>query len=146
MPKQFVISTQQSRQGDSKNRAEKTLHQKGKQGMSMKLTTREVNEVTILDLGDRITLGEESGRLRNTVRGIVAQGSKKIIVNLGEVSYIESSGVGELVSAFTAVKRAGGGELKLLNVTKKINDLLVITKLVTVFDVINDEMTAVRSF
>lgn len=114
--------------------------------MSMKLTTREVNEVTILDLGDRITLGEESGRLRNTVRGIVAQGSKKIIVNLGEVSYIESSGVGELVSAFTAVKRAGGGELKLLNVTKKINDLLVITKLVTVFDVINDEMTAVRSF
>ena len=145
MPKQFVISTQQSRQGDSKNRAEKTLHQKGKQGMSMKLTTREVNEVTILDLGDRITLGEESGRLRDTVRGIVAQGSKKIIVNLGEVSYIESSGVGELVSAFTAVKRAGG-ELKLLNVTKKINDLLVITKLVTVFDVIDDEMTAVRSF
>lgn len=111
----------------------------------MKLTTREANEVTILDLGDRITLGEESGRLRNTVRGIVVKGSKKIIVNLGEVSYIDSAGLCELVSAFTAVKRAGG-ELRLLNVTKKINDLLVITKLVTVFDVSDNEMTAVSSF
>src|ERR1700744_3598024 len=137
MPKRFVISTQQSRQGTQRI-AQKKMAPEGKQGMSMKLTTREVNEVTILDLGDRITLGEESGRLRDTVRGIVAQGSKKIIVKLGEVSYVDSSGLGELVSAFTAVKRAGG-ELKLLNVTKKINDLLVITKLVTVFDVIDNE-------
>jgi anti-sigma B factor antagonist len=113
--------------------------------MSMKLTTREVNEVKILDLGDRITLGEESGRLRDAVREIVAQGSKKIIVNLAEVSYIDSSGLGELVCAFTAVKKAGG-ELKLLNVTKRINDLLVITKLVTVFDVSDNEMAAVSSF
>ena len=113
--------------------------------MSMKLNTREVNEVTILDLGDRITLGEESGRLRDAVREIVNKGSKKIIVNLGEVSYIDSSGLGELVSAFTAVKRAGG-ELKLLNVTKKVSDLLVITKLVTVFDVSDNEMAAVGSF
>jgi anti-sigma B factor antagonist len=113
--------------------------------MSMKLSTREVNEVTILDLGDRITLGEESGRLRDTVRGIVDKGSKKIILNLGEVSYIDSSGLGELVSAFTAVKRAGG-ELKLLNVTEKISDLLVITKLVTVFDVRDNEKAAVSSF
>jgi anti-sigma B factor antagonist len=113
--------------------------------MSMKLSTREVNEVTILDLGDRITLGEESGRLRDTVRGIVDKGSTKIILNLGEVSYIDSSGLGELVSAFTAVKRAGG-ELKLLNVTEKISDLLVITKLVTVFDVRDNEKAAVSSF
>ena len=111
----------------------------------MKLNTREVNEVTILDLGDRITLGEESGRLRDAVREIVNKGSKKIIVNLGEVSYIDSSGLGELVSAFTAAKRAGG-ELKLLNVTKKVSDLLVITKLVTVFDVSDNEMAAVGSF
>jgi anti-sigma B factor antagonist len=124
---------------------QKNFHQKGEQGMSMKLTTREVSEVTILDLGDRITLGEESGRLRDAVREIIVKGSKKIIVNLGEVSYIDSSGLGELVSAFTAVKKAGG-ELKLLNVTKNINDLLVITKLVTVFDVSDNEMAAVSSF
>jgi len=83
--------------------------------------------------------------LRDTVRGIVDKGSKKIILNLGEVSYIDSSGLGELVSAFTAVKRAGG-ELKLLNVTEKISDLLVITKLVTVFDVRDNEKAAVSSF
>jgi len=113
--------------------------------MSMKLSIREIDGVTILDLGDRITLGEESGRLRDAVREIVLKGSTKIIMNLGEVRYIDSSGLGELVSAFTAVKRAGG-ELKLLNVTKNINDLLVITKLVTVFDVSDNEMLAVSSF
>jgi len=113
--------------------------------MSMTLLTRTVNEVTILDLGERITLGEGSGRLRDAVREILLKGSKKMIVNLGEVTYIDSSGLGELVSAFTAVKRAGG-ELKLLNVTKKINDLLVITKLVTVFDVSDSEMAAISSF
>jgi len=113
--------------------------------MSMTLLTRTVNEVTILDLGERITLGEGSGRLRDAVREILLKGSKKMIVNLGEVTYIDSSGLGELVSAFTAVKRAGG-ELKLLNVTKKINDLLVITKLVTVFDVSDCEMAAISSF
>jgi anti-sigma B factor antagonist len=118
---------------------------KGERRMSMKLTTREVNEVTILDLGGRITLGEESERLRDTVRGIVVKGSKKIILNLDEVSYIDSSGLGELVTAYTVVKKAGG-ELKLLNVTKKISDLLVITKLVTVFDVSDSEMAAVSSF
>jgi anti-sigma B factor antagonist len=118
---------------------------KGDRGMSMKLTIREVNEVTILDVGGRITLGEESGRLRDAVREIVVKGSKKIILNLGDVSYIDSSGLGELVSAFTAVKKAGG-ELKLLNVTKNINDLLVITKLVTVFDVSDNEMAAISSF
>lgn len=111
----------------------------------MRLTTREVNGVTILDLGDRITLGEESRRLRDAVREIIAKGSNKIIVNLADVNYIDSSGLGELVSAFTAVKKAGG-ELKLLNVTKKISDLLVITKLVTVFDASDNETAAVSSF
>ena len=118
---------------------------KGDRGMSMKLTIREVNEVTILDLTGRITLGGESGRLRDAVREIVVKGSKRIILNLGEVSYIDSSGLGELVSAFIAVKNAGG-ELKLLNVTKHVSDLLVITKLVTVFDVSDNEMAAISSF
>lgn len=113
----------------------------------MTLLTRKVNEATILDLGERITLGEDSGRLGDAVREILLKGSNKIIVTHGEVTYIDSSGLGEVVSAFTAVKRAaGGGELKLLNVTRKINDLLVITKLVAVFDVIDSEMAAVSVF
>ena len=113
--------------------------------MSMKFTTREMNGVTILDLSGKITLGEGGATLRDEVRGIVSKGSKKILLNLGDVNYIDSSGLGELVSAFTAVKNAGG-ELKLMNLTKKVRDLLVITKLVTVFDVKDDEASAVKSF
>ncbi len=113
--------------------------------MSMKATTREVNGVTILDLSGRITLGQESGTVRDEVLLILAAGSKKILVNLKDVTYIDSSGLGELVAAFTAVKNAGG-ELKLLNLTSKVRDLLVITKLVTVFDVKDDEASAVESF
>jgi anti-sigma B factor antagonist len=111
----------------------------------MKATTREVNGVTILDLSGRITLGQESGTVRDEVLLILAAGSKKILVNLKDVTYIDSSGLGELVAAFTAVKNAGG-ELKLLNLTSKVRDLLVITKLVTVFDVKDDEASAVESF
>lgn len=113
--------------------------------MSMKATTREVNGVTILDLSGRITLGQESGTVRDEVLLILASGSKKILVNLKDVSYIDSSGLGELVAAYTAVKNAGG-ELKLVNLTSKVRDLLVITKLVTVFDVKDDEASAVESF
>ena len=113
--------------------------------MSMKFKTREVDGVTILDLSGRITLGEGSGTLRDAVRDIVAKGSKKILLNLAEVNYIDSSGLGELVAAYTAVKNAGG-ELKLVNLTKKVSDLLVITKLATVFDVKDDETSAVASF
>jgi anti-sigma B factor antagonist len=113
--------------------------------MSMKLTTREVSGVTIVDLSGKITLGEGGVTLREEVRSLVAMGSKKIVLNLAEVSYIDSSGLGELVSAYTAVKNAGG-ELKLLNLTSKVRDLLVITKLVTVFDVKDDEASAVSSF
>jgi anti-sigma B factor antagonist len=111
----------------------------------MKLTTREVSGVTIVDLSGKITLGEGGVMLREEVRSLVAMGSKKIVLNLAEVSYIDSSGLGELVSAYTAVKNAGG-ELKLLNLTSKVRDLLVITKLVTVFDVKDDEAAAVSSF
>jgi anti-sigma B factor antagonist len=113
--------------------------------MSMKHTTRESGGVTIVDLSGKITMGEGSGTLRDTVREIVAKGSKKIVLNLGDVNYIDSAGLGELVSAYTAVKNAGG-ELKLLNLTKKVRDLLVITKLVTVFDVKDDEASAIASF
>ncbi len=113
--------------------------------MSIKVTTRQVDGVTILDLSGRITLGEGSVTIRDAVREVLAKGSNKILLNLGNVTYIDSSGIGELVSAFTTVKNAGG-ELKLLNLTKKIHDLLQITKLYTVFDVKDDETAAVASF
>jgi anti-sigma B factor antagonist len=113
--------------------------------MSMKLTTREVSGVTVVDLSGKITLGEGGATLRDEVRKLLAAGQKKIVLNLGEVTYIDSSGLGELVSAYTAVKNAGG-ELKLLNLTSKVRDLLVITKLVTVFDVKDSEAAAVASF
>ncbi len=113
--------------------------------MSMKFKTREVDGVTILDLSGRITLGEGSGTLRDAVRDLVSKGSKKILLNLAEVDYIDSSGLGELVAAYTAVKNSGG-DLKLVNLTRKVSDLLVITKLATVFDVKEDEAAAVASF
>ena len=113
--------------------------------MTMKASTRQVDGVTIVDLSGRITLGEGSVVLRDTIRDVVSQGNKKILLNLGDVTYIDSSGIGELVSAFTSVRNQGG-ELKLLNLTKKVHDLLQITKLYTVFDVRDDEATAVGSF
>ena len=113
--------------------------------MSMKVVIRQVDGITILDLSGRITLGEGSVTLRDSVRDALAKGSKNILLNLGDVSYIDSSGIGEMVSAFTSVKNAGG-ELKLLNLTKKVHDLLQITKLYTVFDVKDDEASAVASF
>ena len=113
--------------------------------MSMTFKTREVGGVTIVDLSGKITLGEGGITLREEVRKLLAEGKKKIVLNLAEVNYIDSSGLGELVSAYTAVKNAGG-ELKLLNLTSKVRDLLVITKLVTVFDVKDDEASAVSSF
>jgi anti-sigma B factor antagonist len=111
----------------------------------MKVATRQVDGVTILDLSGRITLGEGSVTLRDTVRDLLAKGSKNILLNLADISYIDSSGLGELVSAFTSVKNAGG-ELKLLKLTHKVQDLLQITKLYTVFDIKDDEAVAVSSF
>ncbi len=113
--------------------------------MTMKASTRQVDEVTIVDLSGRITLGEGSVVLRDTIRDVVAQGHKKILLNLGDVTYIDSSGIGELVSAFTSVRNQGG-ELKLLNLTKKVHDLLQITKLYTVFDIKDDEAQAISAF
>ena len=101
--------------------------------------------ITILDLSGRITLGEGSVTLRDAVHDVLAKGSKNILLNLGDISYIDSSGIGELVSAFTSVKNAGG-ELKLLNLTKKVHDLLQITKLYTVFDIRDNEASAIAAF
>jgi len=111
----------------------------------MKASTRQVDGVTVVDLSGRITLGEGSVVLRDTVRELIGKGDKKILLNLGDVTYIDSSGIGELVSAFTTVRNQGG-ELKLLKLTKKVHDLLQITKLYTVFDVKDDETTAIASF
>jgi len=111
----------------------------------MKASNRQVNGVTVVDMSGRITLGEGSVVLRESVRDLVAKGQKKILLNLGDVTYIDSSGIGELVSAFTTVRNQGG-ELKLLNLTKKVHDLLQITKLYTVFDIKDDETAAVGSF
>lgn len=113
--------------------------------MTMKASTRQVDGVTIIDLSGRITLGEGSVVLRDTIRNSIGQGMKKILLNLGDVTYIDSSGIGELVSAYTSVRNQGG-ELKLLNLTKKVHDLLQITKLYTVFDVKDDEATAIKAF
>jgi len=113
--------------------------------VSMKIGTRQVDGVTILDLSGRITLGEGSVQLRDAVRDLLSKGQKHILLNLADVSYIDSSGIGELVSAFTTVRNQGG-ELKLLKLTKKVHDLLQITKLYTVFDVKEDEASAIGSF
>ena len=113
--------------------------------MSMKVSTRQVDGVTVMDMSGRITLGEGSVVLRDAVRDLLSKGNKKILANLADVNYIDSSGIGELVSAFTTVKNQGG-ELKLLNLTKKVHDLLQITKLYTVFDVKDNEAAAIKSF
>lgn len=113
--------------------------------MSAKMTTRQVGDVTVVDTEGRITLGEGASTFRDTIRDLANAGSKKLLLNLAEVSYIDSSGIGEMVSAFTSVTNAGG-QVKLLNLTKRVKDLLQITKLYTVFEVFDDEATAVRSF
>ena len=112
---------------------------------SLKTSTRQTNGVTIMDLSGRITLGEGSVVLREQIRDLLAKGQKKILLNLADVTYIDSSGIGELVSGFTTVTN-NGGQLKLLNLTKRVKDLLQITKLYTVFEVFDDEAEAIRSF
>jgi anti-sigma B factor antagonist len=113
--------------------------------VSIKLNTRQVGDVSVVDVAGRITLGEGSSALRDLMRDMVGKNQKKILLNLGEVSYIDSSGIGELVSGFTTVTNSGG-QLKLLNLNKRVKDLLQITKLYTVFDVHEDEAGAIRSF
>jgi anti-sigma B factor antagonist len=111
----------------------------------MKVSSRQVNGVTIVDLSGRITLGEGSTVLRDTIRDLLSKGQKKILLNLAEVSYIDSSGIGELVAAYTSLRNQAG-DLKLLNLTTKVHDLLQITKLYTVFDIRDDEAAAIASF
>ena len=113
--------------------------------MTMKASNRQVSGVTVVDLSGRITLGEGSTVLRETVKDLLSKGQRKILLNLADVTYIDSSGIGELVSAFTSVRNQGG-DLKLLKLTKKVHDLLQITKLYTVFDVKDDEAGAIQSF
>ena len=113
--------------------------------MSMRIITREVDGVTILDISGRITLGDETGMLRDTVRDLLSKGTKKIVLNLAEVSYIDSTGVGELVGSLMSVRNRGG-DLKLMNLTQKVKDVVNVTKLYTVFDIKEDEFTAVKSF
>lgn len=113
--------------------------------MSVKLVTRQVGDVTVVDASGRITLGEGSSAFREQIKELVASGHKKILINMGDISYIDSSGIGELVSGFTTVTNAGG-LLKLLNLGKRVYDLLQITKLYTVFQTFDDEAEAIRSF
>ncbi len=111
----------------------------------MTIDTRQVKDVTILDIHGKITIGEGSAEIRNVVRELLQAGKKKILLNLGDVSYVDSSGIGELVSSFTTVTNQGG-QLKLLSLTKKLRELLAITKLLTVFDSYDEEQEAVASF
>jgi len=113
--------------------------------VSVKLTTRQVGDVTVVDAAGRITLGDGASTFRDTIRDLAGGGRKKLLLNLAEVSYIDSSGIGEMVSGFTTVTNQGG-QVKLLNLTKRVKDLLQITKLYTVFEVFEDETAAVRSF
>jgi len=113
--------------------------------MALTIASREVDGVTVLDLSGRITLGEGSVQLRDAIRGLISKGQKKILLNMAEVNYIDSSGLGELVSAFTSAKNQQA-EVKLLKLTKKVHDLLQLTKLYTVFDIKDDEAGAIASF
>ncbi|MDQ3651278.1 MAG: STAS domain-containing protein [Acidobacteriota bacterium] len=111
----------------------------------LNIRERQAGDVTVIDMEGKITIGEGSVAVRSAVRRLLEEGKKKILLNLAGVSYVDSSGIGELVSSFTTINREGG-QLKLLNLTQKIRDLLAITKLLTVFDVYEDEPTALNSY
>ena len=111
----------------------------------MEIVERTVNDVTVLDLKGKMTLGEGDELLKDKIASMVSQGKKKILLNLESVPYIDSAGLGEVVRTYTTVSRQGGS-LKLLNLTKRIEDLLSITKLLTVFDTYDTEADAVKSF
>jgi anti-sigma B factor antagonist len=113
--------------------------------VSVKLTARQVGDVTVIDATGRITLGEGASLFRDMLRDLAAKGEKKILLNLSDVSYIDSSGIGEMVSGYTSIT-GHGGQLKLVGLSKRVKDLLQITKLYTVFEVFNDEAEAIRSF
>ncbi len=112
--------------------------------MKMETTTRQSGDVAVLDISGRITLGEGNVMLREIVRELAEKGNKKIILNLKEVQYIDSSGVGELVKTHTTIRNQGG-HLRLTNLNKRVHDLLEMTKLSAVFDIENDEASAIKS-
>jgi anti-sigma B factor antagonist len=111
----------------------------------MQTATRQVGGVTVLDISGRITLGEGNVILREIVRDLAERGQKRIVLNLGEVQYIDSSGVGELVKSHTTIRNQGR-ELKLTNLNKRVHDLLQMTRLSAVFDIQKDEASAIESF
>lgn len=111
----------------------------------MQITERHVGDVVVLDLNGKLDLGENVQLLRDKINSVVQQGNKQIVANLSQVAYMDSSGIGELVRSYTTVTRLGG-TLKLLGLTKRLSDLLAITKLLTVFDCYENEKDAVASF
>jgi anti-sigma B factor antagonist len=113
--------------------------------MRMTTSNRQIGLVTVVDISGRIELGEESAALRDLIRDLLKEGHKWILLNLGNVHYMDSTALGTLVSAFASVRKQEG-QLKLLNLTDKVSDLMQITKLYTVFDIMNDEVEAVESF
>lgn len=113
--------------------------------MTIKTTIRKVGDVRIVDLSGRIILGDGTKALRETVQGLLAEGQRRILLNMGEVAYIDSAGIGELVASLISVRNRGG-ELKLLKLTRKVHDAVQITKLYTVFEISDDEGAAIRSF
>ena len=111
----------------------------------LNISERQAGDVTILDMDGKVTIGEGSVALRSAIRRLIGEGKKNILLNLSGVGYVDSSGIGELVSSFTTVNKEGG-HLKLLNLTQKIQDLLAITKLLTVFDTFENEADALGSY
>jgi anti-sigma B factor antagonist len=112
--------------------------------MNLVIKPRRLDDVLILDLSGRITMGEGTLVLRNQIQKVLGSGERKFLLNLADVDYIDSSGLGELVTSFTTVRNQGG-ELKLLNLTRRVHDLLQITKLLTVFEVFNSEAEALKT-
>lgn len=113
--------------------------------MTIKLTVRQIGDVSVVDAAGRLTLGEGTNAVRDTVRDLVAGGNKKLVLNLAGITHMDSAGIGELVTGFT-MAAASGGRLKLLGLTDKVRHLLELTKLISVFEVFDDEAAAVRSF
>ena len=113
--------------------------------MAMKMIDRQVAGVTVVDISGRIVLGEDTALLRNTIRDLISLGKKKMVLNLGEVPYMDSSGIGELVSAIDAVRKAGG-DVKLLNLTKRVSGVAKFIKLGTICEMFDDEAAAIKSF
>jgi len=113
--------------------------------MKMTISIRQAGNVTIVDVGGRVELGQESAAIRDLISNLLSQGHKQILLNLADVDYIDSSGLGSLIGSLASVRKQGG-ELKLLNLTDKVVDVMQVTRLYTVFDVTTDEASAVKSF